>query len=616
MRPRLAGLIGILNTHEFDKQRYYAWTTPDPAARGPSRIRCASSGKKRDSIPLVERWYRTLLDDAAGSARWLEAAGGIIQREGDQFNPQREPDTLPMKGEPLRVGRDPSVTTLLLRRARQIEPRQISRTSYDREFAAACQMGSILASWDPHAALPLLKDLMKGCRVRSDLWLDQENPANPDRNLASYLAQFTEIRVKLGDLGALDEYASWLRTTTPKMLEYGMFDALPPLFAHSDHPALASAAHWLFNDPKSPWVPLLPEARGQQSPPFKSLFESPLIAIAGFRAGVLAGLADKTPLGTLERKSDGSIERKIKNVPTVNYGTFNAELEGVAVGVEYPFRRCDLLASQLSAVEGSPRFNLFWPETSRDEAVAAFISYLKRFGPVFTAEKLPGVMDIPNRKPHLKFPTLGRPATAEDVAANRAIFSLEGRGETRLVSLPGFPQSAEWLTLKDSPVDLTDQDGVTRREYDTDGYVWQAEEVRKGDAGNGSTALSATTSSRERRPPRSSSAACTVPRGNSRGAWSPRRVLVDPRKTAYQPGQPIVVTLRLQNRSGVDRSSPTEFVRPGPDGKPALRQGVNLSLWRSTKRPRRVLNSPGASPMTRWRPGAISTSNLATQPDR
>ena len=211
------------------------------------------------------------------------------------------------------------------------------------------------------------------------------------------------------------------------------------------------------------------------------MFESPLIAIGGFRAGVLAGLADKTPLGTLERKSDGSIERKIKNVPTVNYGTFNAELEGVAVGLEYPYRRCDLLASHLTAVEGSPRFNLFWPETSRDEAVAAFISYLKRFGPVFTAAKLPGLMDVPNRKPHLKFPTLGRPATVDDVAANRAIFSLEGRGETRLVTLPGFPQSARWLTLKDSPVNMTDQDGVTRREYNTDGYVWQAEEFNKGD---------------------------------------------------------------------------------------------------------------------------------------
>ncbi len=46
---------------------------------------------------------------------------------------------------------------------------------------------------------------MKGCRARSDLWLAQEDPQNADTDLASYLARFTEIRVKLGDPGALDE---------------------------------------------------------------------------------------------------------------------------------------------------------------------------------------------------------------------------------------------------------------------------------------------------------------------------------------------------------------------------------------------------------------------------
>ena len=38
------------------------------------------------------------------------------------------------------------------------------------------------------------------------------------------------------------------------------------------------------------------------------------------------------------------------------------------------------------------------------------------------------------------------------------------------------------MTLKDTPVERTYYPGgVTRREYDTDGFVWQAEEVRKGD---------------------------------------------------------------------------------------------------------------------------------------
>jgi len=216
---------------------------------------------------------------------------------------------------------------------------------------------------------------MKGCRDRSDRWLDQQNPQYADQNLGASLAEFTWFRVGLGDLGALNEYVSWLRTTSPWMLQYGSFQALRPLLAHPGHPALAAAAQWLFNDPKSPWVPLLPEARGQPSPPFQNLLASPLIVVAGFRAGVLAGLADKTPLGTLETGGDGFIQRKIHNVPTTS----------------------------------------------------------------------------------------------------------AGHGEARLASMPGFPQKAKWITLKDTPQVWNDQNGVTRREYDTEGYVWQAEEVRKGD---------------------------------------------------------------------------------------------------------------------------------------
>jgi hypothetical protein len=206
---------------------------------------------------------------------------------------------------------------------------------------------------------------------------------------------------------------------------------------------------------------------------------------------------------------------------------------------------------------------------------------------LFTAAKIPGVDDIPHRKAHLKFPTLGRPATAEDVAANRAIFSLEGQGVTRLVNLPGFPQPARWLTLKDSPVDLIYQDGATRHEYNTDGYVWQAEEVRKGDGwerfygfvGHHVIARAPADEIEFGGPYRSA--------WKLKGGLFAQTELVEPGKTVYQPGQPILVAMRLQNRMGVTRSSPSEFLRPNPDGKPALRQGVNLLLWRSlAQRPR------------------------------
>jgi len=588
-----AALIGILKTHEFDNQRFYGWRTPDHAARQALADSIRRFWEKTRSVPLVERWYRTLLDDSAGSARWLEAAGGIVQPDVEQGMPFPEPGTRPMKGEPLRVGRDPSVTALMLRRARQIERMDYPQTWHDQWFTGACRMGSILASWDAKASLFLLRDLMKECRARSDRWLDQENPQNADQNLASSLARFTEIRVRFGDLQALDEYAAWLRTTTPKMLEYGTFQALRPLLAHPDHPALASAAQWLFNDPKSPWIPRLPEARGQQSPHFQNLFASPLIVVAGFREGVLTGLADKAPLGTLERGGDGFTQRKIKNAPTTSYSSSNLDLEGVAIGVQYSFRHCDYLASQLSGLEGCPRCDLFWPEARRDEAVAACMAYLTRFGASFTVEALPGEHDFPDPKAHLRFPILGKPATAKDVASARAIFSLEGKGEARLASMPGFPQKAQWVTLKDSPVDWTSQDGVTRREYDTNGYVWQAEEVRKGDGWErfygfvGHHVVG--------RAP-----ASEIEFGNQYGSgWNlkggldARIEMVEPCKTVYEPGRPILVTMHIRNRLGVARSSPTEFVRPGPDGKPTLRKGINLSLWRSALRgPSSSFNQP------------------------
>ena len=46
----------------------------------------------------------------------------------------------------------------------------------------------------------------------------------------------------------------------------------------------------------------------------------------------------------------------------------------------------------------------------------------------------------------------------------------------------------------------------------------------------------------------------------------------------FRPGQPILVTLRLYNVRGIEQSAPTEFVRAGADGKPALRRGVSLVL--------------------------------------
>ena len=65
--------------------------------------------ERNRAIPLVERWYKLLLDDSAGPARWAEAVGGIA---GPDARPgvYRKPGPALSPGEPLRDGRAPSVS--------------------------------------------------------------------------------------------------------------------------------------------------------------------------------------------------------------------------------------------------------------------------------------------------------------------------------------------------------------------------------------------------------------------------------------------------------------------------------------------------------------------------
>ena len=89
--------------------------------------------EKNRAMPLVERWYRTLLDDSAGSDRWLEAAGGLVQPAGG-LPPNRpgQPKPKAMMGDPLRKLHRASLSELLARRCRELaensgEPRTRER---------------------------------------------------------------------------------------------------------------------------------------------------------------------------------------------------------------------------------------------------------------------------------------------------------------------------------------------------------------------------------------------------------------------------------------------------------------------------------------------------------
>ena len=565
-------LRSILRTgRSFNTWPTRAWLSVDPPGRKEIAGEMRQFWEKNRSVAMVDRWYRTLLDDTAGPDGWLEAAEGLIHPVDATGEQAPAAGTRPMLGEALGPERHRSVTALLVRRAAQMEPPGDDQSSDSPGFRDACQMGLALASWDERAALPILRDLMKGCRSRTDRWREQALRADGYRSqVALYLAQFAEIRVKLGDSAAFDEYADWLRSSTPIMVAYVKFDVFKPLLAYPDQPALASAARWMFNDPKSAWIPLFSEERREQILHHENLFASPLMVVAGFREAALGGLADKSPLGTVECTGGQVLTLKIKDEERNGGARFSPK--EVARGVKYPFRHCDLVAKNLSSLEGCPQIELFWPEGRRDEAVAACVAYVTKFGASLTAEL--------GRPPQvrLKLPILGKPATPGDVASARAIFSLEGQGETRLASMPGLPQPASWVNLKDSPVGGTSADGVKHLAYDTDGYVWQAEEVKKGDAWErfygfvGHHVIG--------RAP----AAEIEFRGGWRwwplkGGLDATTAMVDTRPAGYEPGRPVLVKALIRNRLGVAHSSPTEFVRPAADGKPALRKGLKVVVW-------------------------------------
>ena len=165
-------------------------------------------------------------------------------------------------------------------------------------------------------------------------------------------------------------------------------------------------------------------------------------------------------------------------------------------------------------------------------------------------------------------------------AKARAIFSLEGQGEVRLVKLTDVPIKARWVTLKDFPIIAQRPTAPSHREYEQGGWIWQAEEVRKGDRWERSYGFVG-----PHGIARVPAAEIELNPGPYCQGWSAlpggldaRLEPVEPPRIGYEPGQPIRVALGLRNRRGVENTAPTEFLRRGDDGRPALRRGIALAV--------------------------------------
>ena len=593
-----SALIQLLRTDKFLADGdYMAQTTPEGRKKLAAAMR--AFWEKNRAVSLVERWYRDLRDDRAGAERWKEAIGGLTSVTESTWEPgigrvivtrtAKPGEKPPMAGESLRSRRNPSVTELIGRRIAEMT-RDRPSTLPDFGLISACGLAVSFARWDEAAAMPTVKTLMDACREKS---LEKDHNQS-DNGYGRTIAQLTLLRDRAGDRSALDDYASWVRQIVPKSVEHSAADSLKPLWTYPDRPSIDAATKAMFTDPKSPWLPLVSREQSRHYFTFEDPIASPLIALPWFREAVLAALADRSKVGTVSPSEGGNMPYRMDWGMSSSFG---GSPQRVIAPEDRPrgevrFRACDWAAWKLSMLDGAPECEPYWPEAKRDAAVAAATEYVRRYGRRFSAEAPTNERDFPHPRAHLRFPTLGRPASAEDVREARAIFSLDGEGEARVAAMPsGFPLRARWTTLTAFPVDqqvsYADEKGShteTRRDYLRDGWVWQAEEVKKGDRWERSYGFvgHATIA-------RVPAAEIEFP---STAYWNPtlsggleaHLVLADVPRPPIPQGQPIMATLRLRNDRGVEQKVPTEFVRPVDDGKPALRRGVSLVLTEQPKR--------------------------------
>ena len=436
--------------------------------------------QKNKGVTREERWYRILADDHADPQQWLEVADSMVLPSDIQLRrdgmPVRTPvkpgETPPMSGEPLRKRPGGlSVSELMAQRVDQLWVKENPGSSLDPFKNDACRMALILSQWDAKAALPVLRISVQRARAAM--------PAGK-QSFGIYIAQMTVARLNAGDKQAAADYADWIRgIDSTKVEAYALLGYLEPIWRFPDDPDLAKSADWLFNDPASTWVPLVGKFGFME----EALFKSPLVGVPAFRKQLLIGLADKRRIGTAKLENNGS-----------GIATFDAGKTSFTPGNPFlndptapkttdpiALRLCDYYAWSLTTLDGTPRFLIYQSEKDRDAVIDACAAFLRHYGDRYrdTAQR-PKWISASWNVAVITFPHLGHPATPDEATAGLAIFSLNDPAHTRLWPLPATPLQAQWIALKQFPIEIhyldpTSGKSETKR-YDQDGAVWQAEE--------------------------------------------------------------------------------------------------------------------------------------------
>jgi hypothetical protein len=506
-----AALQGILQVDHFGpltEHGYYLQGASEMDQRRAMAEEIRAYFEKSKGRTQQEMWFAVLADENATDRQWLEAAQKIVEpgraSQGDRSRLEgaitingrlrvldNEGDRgRPLAGESLRGKQNPSVADLLAQRGDDMAAKAKLQDSFFDE-ATACELTVCLAKWDLKAAVPAIHRRVTGCRH-----FTPDRPLHGSQGLqtlARPLTSLFEAGVQAGDEATIDDYVAWLRATPPADFSFFELSVFMPLWRHVENPKLAELARWLFLSEESPWHPI------HELKPLNSqeMINSPLVGVPAFRELLKREFNNASPIGEFEVK-DGSLTMVAMHASMGSSSEYAPDVELPKVAGKQPLRACDFYAVEISRLEGSPRYELYWPQERRDAVRKDMAKFLDQWGNCFRdhSRRLESTYG-PFAATRFSLARLTQPATAGDVAAGRAIFSLGDRpdAQVRTVELKPYPAIGRWKTLQQfrlarplaivpptakEPLDEQAYKRFPQEVYDREGYLWQAEEIQVG----------------------------------------------------------------------------------------------------------------------------------------